>query len=116
MNALNPFGDVALTPAGTAYAEAHSRPAIEARIETLLDMVMALTALLDDADGDPDAEPTMGWAWREPIDGYAPGGLDGCEPEEDKAIDDDPHDHGDDDEVGGAWHFACHISGGGSGI
>jgi hypothetical protein len=132
MNAANPHSDIALTLKGEAYAVAHLRPsgappdidaavwrqAVETRIETLLDMVAALTDSLDQMDPDADLEPSMGWAWREPADGYAPAAsvLDECEAEDDKAIEDDPHDHGEDDELSGSWRFANHISGGGSGI
>jgi hypothetical protein len=61
---------IRLTPKGEAYAVANMRPAgcpsgidpaawrraIEARAETLLDMVAALMATLDQMDGDAEAE------------------------------------------------------------
>lgn len=105
MNMLNPQGDIALTAKGEAYAVANMRPvgcpagidpvtwrrAVEARAETLLDMVAALMASLDQMDADPDLEPSMGWAWPEPVHGYAPD-ADMCEVEDDKCVCDDPHD------------------------
>ena len=70
MNALHPHGDIAPTPKGEAYAVAQLGPAgcppgvdpvtwrhaVEARAETLLDMVAALMASLDQMDGDAEAE------------------------------------------------------------
>ena len=70
MNALDPQADIALTPKGEAYAVAHLRPmgcpagvdpatwrrAVEARAEALLDMATTLLAMLDQMDGDAEAE------------------------------------------------------------
>lgn len=132
MSALHPHAEIALTSKGEDYAIAHMRPvgcpagidpvtwrkAIEARAEALLDMVAALMTSLDVMDADADLEPSMGWAWREPVEGYASGSgaLDECESEDDQCVCDVPHDGGDDDEIGGSWRFAAYISGGGSGI
>ena len=54
-------GGIELTHAGLAYCARFGRPAIERRIERHLALVAALIAFLDDADADPDLEPSLGW-------------------------------------------------------